>query len=371
MRTGCSSSISGCGCCSLSASAFRSWREQTGPRLGIGPRRSRSALALAYIAANLSDHRAEPTPQSGSVRIRTRRGYLRLAAAALFWRRDLVWREGDCYRRSSYSTGRSGLGPVSDCQPTNMSDPLVREAIRRDPRLRKFLKWSILPQADVVARPLQRRMSRSATRATARGGGSRLARETVMPTGAPGCARTSTTAVRIHNCAVMSTRGAHLVQGDRGFATGGGLLARLFAPGIRHRRSTGSTSGSKAAGSTRRLPDGVTAPARLPRAGSRCAASSINSWMALVRLATSGSVGWYKAWALGEWSIARSGADLRAVQRQCRCAGRARPRQGSVPLGQCARPSAARQCAAARRAPTSPRTTTSATISIRPGSTRR
>jgi cyclopropane-fatty-acyl-phospholipid synthase len=28
----------------------------------------------------------------------------------------------------------------------------------------------------------------------------------------------------------------------------------------------------------------------------------LNSWMALVRLATSGSVGWYKAWTLGEWS---------------------------------------------------------------------
>ena len=28
----------------------------------------------------------------------------------------------------------------------------------------------------------------------------------------------------------------------------------------------------------------------------------ISSWMALVRLATSGSVGWYKAWTLGEWS---------------------------------------------------------------------
>jgi cyclopropane-fatty-acyl-phospholipid synthase len=28
----------------------------------------------------------------------------------------------------------------------------------------------------------------------------------------------------------------------------------------------------------------------------------LSSWLALIRLATSGSVGWYKAWALGEWS---------------------------------------------------------------------
>ena len=28
----------------------------------------------------------------------------------------------------------------------------------------------------------------------------------------------------------------------------------------------------------------------------------LHSWMSLVRLATSGSVGWYKAWDKGEWS---------------------------------------------------------------------
>jgi cyclopropane-fatty-acyl-phospholipid synthase len=28
----------------------------------------------------------------------------------------------------------------------------------------------------------------------------------------------------------------------------------------------------------------------------------LHSWMSLARLATSGSVGWYKAWTLGEWS---------------------------------------------------------------------
>mgnify|MGYP001140205846 CR=1 FL=1 len=31
----------------------------------------------------------------------------------------------------------------------------------------------------------------------------------------------------------MSARGAHLVHGDRGFTTGGGLIARIIAPGVR------------------------------------------------------------------------------------------------------------------------------------------
>src|SRR6476661_8583421 len=35
---------------------------------------------------------------------------------------------------------------------------------------------------------------------------------------------------RIHNPRIMSTRGEHLVRADRGFATGGGLVARFTAP---------------------------------------------------------------------------------------------------------------------------------------------
>src|ERR1700746_2454493 len=42
----------------------------------------------------------------------------------------------------------------------------------------------------------------------------------------------STSRVRIHNSAVMSTRGEHLVRADRRFAPGGGFIARLSAPAI-------------------------------------------------------------------------------------------------------------------------------------------
>lgn len=98
----------------------------------------------------------------------------------------------------------------------------------------------------------------------------------------------------------MSTRGEHLVRADRRFATGGGLLARLSAPAITRvldeidrRLRIGRIEAT--------LPDG-----RKRRLGSRSkgprAVVRLSSWMALVRLATSGSVGWYKAWTIGEWS---------------------------------------------------------------------
>lgn len=100
----------------------------------------------------------------------------------------------------------------------------------------------------------------------------------------------------------MSSRGAHLVHGDKGFTTGGGLLPRLLAPGLstivdridRHLESGGIDA---------TLPNGTRRRLGFRGAGS-AARIEIHSWMALVRLVVSGSVGWYKSWALGEWTSA-------------------------------------------------------------------
>jgi len=95
-------------------------------------------------------------------------------------------------------------------------------------------------------------------------------------------------------------RGRHLVSADRGFATGGGVLARLFGGGF-HRILDRIDAGLREGGVDAALPDGSR---RLlgGRAPGPMAVVRIHSWRALVRLMTSGSVGWYKAWALGEWS---------------------------------------------------------------------
>ena len=95
--------------------------------------------------------------------------------------------------------------------------------------------------------------------------------------------------------------GRHLVTADRGFATGGGLAAQLLVrPLVRHvlkAIDAGLATGAIHA----TLPDGT----RLVLGGRAPGFAPIvrlHSWQALVRLATSGSVGWYKAWELGEWS---------------------------------------------------------------------
>ena len=98
----------------------------------------------------------------------------------------------------------------------------------------------------------------------------------------------------------MSTRGEHLVRADRRFATGGGMVARLTAPAI-GRVLDQIDARLKHGGIHLRLPDGTERDLGF-RAPGADASVDIRGWMALVRLATSGSVGWYKAWTLGEWA---------------------------------------------------------------------
>jgi len=98
----------------------------------------------------------------------------------------------------------------------------------------------------------------------------------------------------------MASRGEHLVHADRRFATGTGIVGRVAASWFRRvldhihaRLARGGIEATLPDGAQRRI--GFHAPGPV-------AVVKLNSWLALVRLATSGSVGWYKAWAAGEWT---------------------------------------------------------------------
>jgi cyclopropane-fatty-acyl-phospholipid synthase len=98
----------------------------------------------------------------------------------------------------------------------------------------------------------------------------------------------------------MLQRGKHLVGADRGFAKGGGLFASLFAGGFNRlidRVDEGVTEGRIEA----TLPDGSF---RIVggRGDGPVAVIHLKSWRSMVRLIVSGSVGWYAAWAKGEWT---------------------------------------------------------------------
>ena len=98
----------------------------------------------------------------------------------------------------------------------------------------------------------------------------------------------------------MAARGEHLVKGGLLFVSGSGLISRLFARGfayvldeIDERLEVGGIDLTLPDGGRRRLGFRARGPE---------AVVHLKSWYALVRLATSGSIGWYRAWAKGEWS---------------------------------------------------------------------
>jgi cyclopropane-fatty-acyl-phospholipid synthase len=97
----------------------------------------------------------------------------------------------------------------------------------------------------------------------------------------------------------MASRGQHLVKADRRFATGGSKLLAPLAPAFR-RVLDKVDAGLLQGGIEATLPDG--SHRRLGfRTNGPVAVVRLNGWRAMLRLATSGSVGWYKAWAKREW----------------------------------------------------------------------
>ena len=97
----------------------------------------------------------------------------------------------------------------------------------------------------------------------------------------------------------MATRGQHLVRADRRFATGGLALLKPLAPAFR-RVLNEVDAGLLQGGIDATLPDGTRRRLGF-RTDGPVAVVRINSWRCMLRLATSGSVGWYKAWEKGEW----------------------------------------------------------------------
>jgi inner membrane protein len=159
------------------------WREKRGEDWRR-PARAAIAIALGYIALNLL------ITQQALGAVREWAGERRTEAIfaspppVWSWRRNLSWREGDCYRHARFDWR---LRAVSACRPANLDDPLVREAVSRDPRLRKFLRWSILPVAEVERGRCAARVTISDARYSEPAARARLSRQAVVPIGSPGC----------------------------------------------------------------------------------------------------------------------------------------------------------------------------------------
>ncbi len=108
---------------------------------------------------------------------------------ALFWQRQVAWREEGRIAQGAYDPTRSLTRLQSYSEPVadGMADPLARRAMAATPEIVRFMRWSILPMA---------RVQRDGCRATVSFNDARfadgLARDrfwvsAVVPTEDPGC----------------------------------------------------------------------------------------------------------------------------------------------------------------------------------------
>ena len=167
------------------AIAVSRWRERHG-REWRRPAQGAIAAALIYISFNagLSQTAREAVaahnPQATDI--------FASPPPVLFWKRSMVWREGKSIGHAEFVTAGRRLTDIQPLVPDGMDQPLVRQAIARTPRLRRFLGWSILPVATVELGRCAARVSIGDARYIEPGTRrSRLGRDTIVPLDRPGC----------------------------------------------------------------------------------------------------------------------------------------------------------------------------------------
>ena len=105
---------------------------------------------------------------------------------ALFWKREMVWREDGRIGRADYDPF-NGLQNVKPSTPDNMADPLAIRARTANRGIVNFLRWSLIPTATIE----HRRCSALVSFGDARFGGpsvrASFERKAVLPLVGPDC----------------------------------------------------------------------------------------------------------------------------------------------------------------------------------------
>ena len=152
------------------------------------PARAGLAVLVLYVAANgmltalikneaqMSEPYANPEVMYAS------------PPPALFWQRELAWREAGAVRWGRYDPFESllWLRDVTEPLPDNLDDPLVRRALQ-SPELRPFARWSTMPIAAIERGKCRARVSIGDARYGRTVANNRFRQDVIVPTGAPGC----------------------------------------------------------------------------------------------------------------------------------------------------------------------------------------
>lgn len=170
-----------------------SYRRERGKRQGDPRLPARIALAFltCYIGLNLVLTAQAQRQVAHALGGRTPDAMFSGIEPLRFWMREVVWRRDGYIGRANWSPF-TGLGPLSAPVSDNMHDPLVRRAAFSTEDLRVFMRWSVMPVAQVE----QQRCAVQVVFSDARFRGGRIFGREVrnpfhhvarVPQGGPGC----------------------------------------------------------------------------------------------------------------------------------------------------------------------------------------
>lgn len=109
---------------------------------------------------------------------------------AVFWRREMIWREEGLIYRGQFDPLRNinQLQSYGEGTSDGMDDPVARKVLLETPGLASFRRWSILPMARVSRSRCTVTVQYQDARFGDRPGMGRLGTQATVPTGAEGCA---------------------------------------------------------------------------------------------------------------------------------------------------------------------------------------
>ena len=170
----------------LSASIAVSRRRERNGGEWRRPVQAAIAAALVYISFNAG--LSQTARDAVAMQIPDATDIFASPPPVLFWRRTMVWRAGPRIGHAEFEPLGRRLIDIQPLQPDGMDQLLVRQAIARSPRLRRFLGWSILPIATVEMGRCEAKVSIGDARYIEPGTRrSRLAREAIVPLDRPAC----------------------------------------------------------------------------------------------------------------------------------------------------------------------------------------
>lgn len=125
------------------------WRRERGKSFPGAPAVVALGLLVGYVTLNAGISVMAQQAAASEAPYANPERFFASPEPLAFWRRSVVWREGDHDWRGTYDPIKrpTALTSWSGPEPVGMNDPAVRLAATANPEIIHFLRWSVMPTA--------------------------------------------------------------------------------------------------------------------------------------------------------------------------------------------------------------------------------